>query len=212
MSAEHFGRRELLTKLVGGAAIATALSAPSSVFAAETAEAVFAGGCFWCMEPPFDKLGEGVVSTISGYCGGNEKNPTYNQVSLGQTGHAESLQVIYDPAKISYEQLLDVFWHQINPTTRDRQFCDGGHQYRSAIFCKTEAERKAALASKSKYEASGVFGGRPLVTEITQYKQFWPAEDYHQDYYINNPQKYYYYRGLCGRDAYLDKVWGQGKH
>ncbi|KAG5186969.1 peptide methionine sulfoxide reductase [Tribonema minus] len=201
------GRRQLVTTLAGGALLPV-LGTPYKAQAQELATAVFAGGCFWCMEPPFDKLGDGVVATTSGYCGGNEKNPTYKQVSAGKTGHAESLQVTYDPSKVSYEKLLDVFWHQINPTQVDRQFCDGGHQYRSAIFYKNEEEKKLAEETKAYWQASGKFGSRPLATEISPYKQFWPAEDYHQDFYKTNPSTYYYYRGLCGRDQYLDSIWG----
>eukprot|EP00238_Polyblepharides_amylifera_P008068 CAMPEP_0196582366 /NCGR_PEP_ID=MMETSP1081-20130531/38679_1 /TAXON_ID=36882 /ORGANISM="Pyramimonas amylifera, Strain CCMP720" /LENGTH=217 /DNA_ID=CAMNT_0041902907 /DNA_START=293 /DNA_END=946 /DNA_ORIENTATION=+ len=175
-------------------------------------EAIFAGGCFWCMEPPFDKT-LGVISTTSGYSGGKEANPTYRQVSDGGTGHAEALLVKYDSSKVSYEELLDVFWHQINPTQKDRQFCDGGRQYRSAIFYRNEQEKAAALASKKKYSALGVFGppARELYTEVKPAGTFWPAEDYHQDYYLKNPERYYYYRNACGRDRYLNAIWGPTK-
>eukprot|EP00640_Fibrocapsa_japonica_P004141 CAMPEP_0113949692 /NCGR_PEP_ID=MMETSP1339-20121228/77047_1 /TAXON_ID=94617 /ORGANISM="Fibrocapsa japonica" /LENGTH=218 /DNA_ID=CAMNT_0000957239 /DNA_START=128 /DNA_END=784 /DNA_ORIENTATION=- /assembly_acc=CAM_ASM_000762 len=173
----------------------------------EYATAIFAGGCFWCMEPPFDKMGPGVISTVSGYCGGKEENPDYNKVSLGLTSHAESLQVTFDPSIVSYEELLDVFWHQIDPTVKDQQFCDKGKQYRSAIFYSGDKQKKLALESKEKYETMGVFSG-PILTEITPATQFWPAEEYHQDYYLKKPMLYKYYRGLCGRDKYLDQVWG----
>eukprot|EP00638_Chattonella_subsalsa_P005443 CAMPEP_0117754714 /NCGR_PEP_ID=MMETSP0947-20121206/12988_1 /TAXON_ID=44440 /ORGANISM="Chattonella subsalsa, Strain CCMP2191" /LENGTH=226 /DNA_ID=CAMNT_0005573845 /DNA_START=47 /DNA_END=727 /DNA_ORIENTATION=- len=169
--------------------------------------AVFAGGCFWCMEPPFDKLGPGVVATTSGYCGGREENPTYEQVSLGKTGHAEAVQVMYDPNKVSYETLLDVFWHNVDPTTSDREFCDKGRQYRTAIFFKDDFQKEAALKSKQKYEKLGVFGG-PIVTEIVPVTPFWNAEPIHQDFYLTNTKKYKYYRNLCGRDVYLYKTWG----
>jgi len=172
--------------------------------------ATFAGGCFWCMEPPFDKI-DGVVSTTSGYTGGIEKNPTYREVSSGKTGHAEAVQVLYDPAKVSYEKLLDVFWHQINPTTPDRQFVDTGHQYRTAIFYHNDMQRRLAEESKTGMEESGRFDG-PIVTEIVPAGDFWPAEDYHQDYYMKNPLRYKYYRFGSGRDQYLEKVWGTNKY
>lgn len=170
-------------------------------------KATFAGGCFWCMEPPFDKI-DGVISTTSGYTGGNVENPTYQQVSAGGTGHAESLEVLYDPKKVSYEKLLDVFWHQINPTTPDRQFVDVGSQYRTAIFYHDEEQRRLAEESKAKMEASGRFDG-PIVTQIVPAGRFWPAEGYHQDYYKKNPLRYKFYRYGSGRDKYLEKVWGK---
>jgi peptide-methionine (S)-S-oxide reductase len=170
-------------------------------------KATFAGGCFWCMEPPFDKL-EGVISTTSGYIGGQEENPTYQQVSAGQTGHAEAVQVLYDPGKVSYRKLLDVFWMQINPTTPDRQFVDVGSQYRSGIFYHDDEQKRLAMETKKEMEASGRFDG-PIVTEITQVGSFWPAEDYHQDYYTRNPLRYKFYRFGSGRDKYLEKVWGK---
>jgi len=177
----------------------------SSGFAAAT----FAGGCFWCMQPPFDKL-SGVVKTTVGYAGGKEKSPTYKQVSSGRTGHAESVEIIYDPSKISYADLLNVFWMQINPTTPDRQFVDVGKQYRAAIFYHDEAQKEAAAASKENLEKSGRFDG-PVVTEITAATEFYPAEEYHQDYYKKNPLRYKFYRFNSGRDQYLDKVWHEEK-
>ena len=170
------------------------------------AVATFAGGCFWCMEPPFDKL-PGVDATISGYTGGRTANPTYEQVSSGSTGHAESVDVIYDPAKISYEKLLEVYWVNIDPTTKDRQFCDSGTQYRTAIFYHDEAQRKAAEASKAALERSKPFA-QPIVTQIVMAGAFTPAEDYHQDYYKKNPVRYNFYRTGCGRDARLKQLWG----
>jgi peptide-methionine (S)-S-oxide reductase len=170
-------------------------------------KATFAGGCFWCMEPPFDKL-EGVISTTSGYIGGQEENPTYQQVSAGQTGHAEAVQILYDPSKVSYRKLLDVFWMQINPTTPDRQFVDVGSQYRSGILYHDDEQRRLAEESKKEMAGSGRFEG-PIVTEITQAGSFWPAEDYHQDYYTRNPLRYKFYRFGSGRDQYLEKVWGK---
>ncbi len=173
---------------------------------AQLATATFAGGCFWCMEPPFDKL-EGVVSTTSGYTGGTLKNPTYEEVSAGGTGHAESLRVVYDPAKISYAQLLEVFWRNIDPTVKDRQFCDVGHQYRTAIFYHDEEQKRLALESKQRLEQSGKFPA--IYTEIVPAGTFYPAEDYHQDYYKKNPVRYKYYRWSCGRDQRLEELWGK---
>lgn len=174
--------------------------------AAGYAKATFAGGCFWCMEGPFDRL-DGVVSTTSGYTGGEKKNPTYEEVSAGGTGHAESVQVIYDPKKVSYEKLLYVYWRNVDPTVKNQQFCDHGNQYRTAIFYHDEAQRKAAEESKTALEAAKKLPG-PIQTEIVQAGAFWPAEDYHQDYYIKNPIRYKYYRNGCGRDARLDRLWG----
>jgi len=184
------------------------LTPAKSLAADEEAIAVFAGGCFWCMEPPFDKL-DGVLATISGYCGGKEQNPTYPLVSDGKTGHAESLAVVYDPTKVTYEELLDVYWHQINPTQKNQQFCDRGPQYRSVIFYNSPEERKAAEASKKRYQESGVFGKGSLYTQIFPVTTFWPAEDYHQDFYKKKPDTYYYYRERCGRDLYLNSIWGK---
>ena len=172
------------------------------------AKATFAGGCFWCMEPPFDKL-DGVVSTTSGYTGGQTKNPSYEEVSSGVTGHAESVQVVFDPAKISYAQLLDVFWHNIDPLTPDAQFCDHGSQYRTAIFYHSEEQKRLAEASKQQLAQSGRFT-QPIVTEIVTAGEFYPAEDYHQDYYQKNPIRYKFYRYHCGRDQRLAELWGAG--
>jgi methionine-S-sulfoxide reductase len=169
-------------------------------------KATFAGGCFWCMEPPFDKL-DGVISTTSGYTGGPEKNPTYKDVSAGRTGHAEAVEIIYDPGKVSYRKLLEVFWMQINPTTPDRQFVDVGSQYRSAIFYHDDQQRRLAEESKKEMATSGRFDG-PIVTPIEQAGPFWPAEEYHQDYYTKKPLRYKFYRFGSGRDQYLEKVWG----
>lgn len=169
--------------------------------------AVFGGGCFWCMEPPFDRL-SGVLSTTSGYTGGTLVNPTYKQVSNGGTGHVEVVRVIYDPARVSYARLLDVFWRNIDPITANRQFCDAGDQYRSAIFFQNEAQRAAAVASKTAIERSRRFN-RPIVTEVTAGAQFYAAEEYHQDYYKKNPIRYKFYRGRCGRDDRLKELWGK---
>ena len=168
--------------------------------------AIFAGGCFWCMEPPFEKL-KGVTSVTSGYTGGQKKNPTYEEVSAGRTGHAESVQIVFDPEKVSYEKLLDVFWHNIDPTTPDRQFCDRGSQYRSAIFYLDDEQKRLAFESKAALEKSKPFK-EPIVTEIKPAEQFYPAEEYHQDYYIKNPVQYNSYRSGCGRDRRLKELWG----
>ena len=173
---------------------------------AGSAVATFAGGCFWCMEPPYDAL-PGVLSTTSGYMGGTKKYPTYEEVSAGFTGHAEVVQVAYDPAKVSYQTLLDVFWKNIDPTVGDRQFCDRGSQYRAAIFVHTDEQRRLAEESKRKIESTKPFK-EPVVTPIVAAGDFWPAEDYHQDYYVKNPIRYKYYRNGCGRDQRLKAVWG----
>jgi len=171
-----------------------------------TEEATFAGGCFWCMEAPFDSL-PGVVSVTVGYTGGSLKNPTYEQVSAGGTGHAESVRVVFDPTRISYAKLLEVYWHNIDPTVKDRQFCDRGHQYRSAIFYHGEEQRRIAEESKATLEKGKPFK-TPIVTEIVPAGEFYPAEEYHQHYYKKNPIRYRFYRGGCGRDARLKELWG----
>ncbi|HVP29606.1 MAG TPA: peptide-methionine (S)-S-oxide reductase MsrA [Myxococcota bacterium] len=173
----------------------------------ETATATFAGGCFWCMEPPFEAL-VGVVSVTAGYTGGHVPNPTYEQVSAGGTGHAESVQIVYDPSQVSYETLLDVFWHNVDPLAKDRQFCDVGHQYRTAIFVHGPEQRKLAEASRDALRASGPLQGRVIATEIVDAGPFYPAEEYHQDYYKKNPLRYRFYRATCGRDARLNEIWG----
>lgn len=173
------------------------------------AKATFAGGCFWCMEPPFDKL-PGVISTTSGYTGGQIRNPTYEQVSGGQSGHAEAVQVEYDPKRISYEKLLEVFWHNIDPMQRDGQFCDHGSQYRTAIFYHNDEQKRLAEASKAALVKNKPFKGE-IVTEITRATEFYPAEDYHQDFYRKNPIRYKFYRTGCGRDARLKELWGKSE-
>jgi peptide-methionine (S)-S-oxide reductase len=197
------------TMLVGTLAVAMTLGAMSASAATTTsgnAIATFAGGCFWCMEPPFDEL-DGVISTTSGYTGGSKQNPTYEEVSTGTTGHAEAVQVAYDPKRISYERLLEVFWRNIDPVTPNAQFCDHGTQYRSAIFYHDEAQRRLAEESKRALEASGRFKA-PIVTEIVAAGTFYPAEEYHQDYYKKNPIRYKFYRAGCGRDRRLADLWG----
>lgn len=171
----------------------------------QTATAVFAGGCFWCMEPPFDKT-EGVISTTSGYTGGQKANPTYEEVSSGTTGHFESVKVEYDPSKVTYEKLLEVYWPNVDPFDSSGQFCDKGDQYRSAIFYGNEKEKELAEASKKQMAAKP---GKPIETLILPASQFYPAEDYHQDYYKKNPLKYKFYRYGCGRDTRLEAVWGK---
>jgi len=171
--------------------------------------ATFAGGCFWCMVPPFASL-PGVTQVISGYAGGFKNNPTYKEVSSGATGHAESIQIVYDPAKISYEKLLDVFWRNIDPTDSAGQFVDRGSQYRSAIFFQDEEQQKLAIASREQLAKSGRFT-RPIVTEITAFSNFYPAEEYHQDYYKKNPEDYERYHSRSGRVQFLAKIWGNEK-
>ena len=199
-----------VVRLLGGACLlvlSTTVTAAGVSVAPGQAVATFAGGCFWCMEGPFDVL-DGVISTTSGYTGGQVVDPSYEQVSSGTTGHAEAVQVVYDPARISYEQLLDVFWHNIDPTTPDAQFCDHGNQYRPAIFYHDEAQHAAAEASRSALEADKPFAG-PIRVEITAATAFYPAEDYHQDYYQKNPLRYRFYRFNCGRDQRLTELWGK---
>ncbi len=169
--------------------------------------ATFAGGCFWCMEAPFEKL-DGVSDVVAGYTGGKTQNPTYEEVSTGTTGHAEAVQVTYDPTKITYERLLEVFWRQIDPTDPDGQFVDRGSQYRAAIFVNDDAQRKAAEASKAALAASRRFDEKPIVTEIVTFERFWPAEDYHQDFHTKKPAHYQGYRRGSGRDQMLDRTWG----
>jgi peptide-methionine (S)-S-oxide reductase len=192
----------IVTK-VGGARSETAPTATDG----KRAVATFAGGCFWCMQPPFEKL-KGVISTTAGYTGGWKKDPTYEAVSSGTTGHAESVQVVYDPTRITYKKLLEVFWHNIDPVAVDRQFCDTGRQYRSAIFYHDETQHRLAEESKKALEASGRFH-RPIATEIVKASTFYPAEAYPQDYYKKNPIRYKFYRFSCGRDKRLQEVWGK---
>jgi peptide-methionine (S)-S-oxide reductase len=174
--------------------------------AAGLEKAIFAGGCFWCMEPPFDKL-PGVVSTTSGYTGGQKKDPTYKEVSAGGTGHAEAVQIVYDPKRVSYEKLVEVFWHNVDPTQANGQFCDHGNQYRTGIFYQNAEQKRSAEASKAEVQKTKPFQGE-LVTQITATTEFYPAEEYHQDYYMKNPVRYKFYRTGCGRDARLKELWG----
>ena len=187
-------------------AVAAASALAQATAAVPTAKATFAGGCFWCVEADFDKV-PGVISTTSGYTGGTVTNPTYEQVSSKRTGHAEAVQIVYDPAKVSYEQLLDRYWHSIDPTTKDAQFCDHGSPYRTAIFTHDAAQARAAQESLAALQKSKPFK-EPIVTEILPAGPFYPAEEYHQDYYRKNPVRYQYYRSACGRDARVKQLWG----
>ena len=195
-----FAHAAALVVVVAGALLAGGAAAQG------TAKATFAGGCFWCMEPPYDKV-PGVLSTTSGYMGGKKRSPTYEEVSTGTTGHTEVVQVVYDPEKVSYEKLLEVFWRNIDPTVRDQQFCDVGSQYRTAIFYHDEEQKRLAEASKAALEKSKPFKA-PIVTPVQATGEFWPAEDYHQDYYKKNALQSKFYVTGCGRYARLDSLWG----
>ena len=179
---------------------------PAAQPGATPAKALFAGGCFWCVEADFDKV-PGVLSTTSGYSGGTTPQPTYEQVSSTRTGHAEVVEIVFDPSQVSYAKLVEYFWRSIDPTTRDRQFCDAGSPYRSAIYALDAEQLKIAQTSKQLLEKSKPFK-EPIVTEIAMAKTFYAAEDYHQDYYKKNPVRYQYYRTSCGRDARLKALWG----
>jgi peptide-methionine (S)-S-oxide reductase len=195
--------RMVLAMLLGSTVFA---ATPTPAVAAPQATAIFAGGCFWCMVAPFQKL-PGVISVTSGYSGGNVPNPSYELVSSGMTGHAESVQVIYDPDRLDYNALLDVFWHSIDPTTPKRQFCDSGDQYRTAIFYTTEEQKRLAIASRDALASTGILNA-PIVTEITAASAFYPAEQYHQDYYKKKELEYQIYRHACGRDKRLQQLYG----
>jgi peptide methionine sulfoxide reductase msrA/msrB len=199
----------LLLLASGGAwLVASSREARSAAPAPATlARATFAGGCFWCLEAPFDKV-PGVVSTTSGYAGGAQRNPTYEQVSAGGTGHAEVVQVAYDPSRVSYERLLEVFWRNVDPTDAGGQFCDRGSQYRTGIFHEGEDQKRAAEASKRALELQARLG-KPVVTQIVRLEAFYPAEDYHQDFYKKSPVRYTTYRAGCGRDRRLRELWGE---
>lgn len=198
----------IITALLLAAPTWAAETAPTAA-APATARAIFAGGCFWCMEHPFDIL-PGVISTTSGYIGGHKVDPSYQEVSAGGTGHTEAVEVVFDPLRVSYEKLLEVFWRNIDPTDAGGQFVDRGSQYRSGIFYLDELQRQQADASKAELARTGPFK-RPLVTEIVPATTFYPAETYHQDYYRENPLRYKYYRFNSGRDQFLDKVWGKNR-
>ena len=184
--------------------------AQSSGAAPTTAKAIFAGGCFWCVESDFDKV-QGVLSTTSGYIGGTVSNPTYAQVSANTTGHAEAVEIVFDPSKVSYKALLGYYWKSIDPTTKDRQFCDSGSPYRTAIFALDGQQLEAAKASLAELQKTKPFA-EPIVTQIALAGPFYAAEDYHQDYYKKNPVRYQYYRASCGRDQRLQQLWGKQAH
>jgi peptide-methionine (S)-S-oxide reductase len=197
----HFVCITAALALLSNVALAQETKTPDDV----VAKATFAGGCFWCMEPPFDAL-PGVKSTIAGYTGGHKKNPTYEEVSDGVTGHTEVVQVTYDPTVVSYEKLLDVYWRNVDPFDARGQFCDKGDQYRAEIFYHDEHQRRRAEASKAAVEKQLK---RPVAVRLSGAVEFYPAEEYHQDYYLKNPTRYKFYRSRCGRDARLESVWGK---
>lgn len=204
MSTQRFAGLSAGLVMFGAIAI---WSAGAAVEATTPAKAYFAGGCFWCMEEAFEKV-DGVISVVSGYMGGTVVNPTYEQVSAGQTGHAESVEVTYDPAKVSYQKLLDAFWRNVDPVTANAQFCDHGNQYRAAVFYGTDEEKRLAEESKSAVEQSKRFS-EPIVTQMVQASTFYQAEDYHQDFYKKNPIRYKYYKFSCGRAQRLEALWGK---
>ena len=181
----------------------------SVVESGETARAYFAGGCFWCMEEAFERV-EGVIAVVSGYMGGTVPNPSYEEVSAGRTGHAESVEVLYDPSKVTYNQLLEAFWRNVDPITANAQFCDHGTQYRAAIFYQNDQEKRFAEESKQAIEQSKRFN-QPIATQIVMTSQFYAAEEYHQDFYKKNPIRYKFYKYNCGRAQRLDELWGKSK-
>lgn len=208
---------DMFARMVGLVVMILALVSPAPAGETDQARsggdletAIFAGGCFWCMQPAFDKL-DGVVETTVGFTGGDEENPTYEQVSSGRTGHTEAIQVIYDPARIDYRRLVEVFWRSMDPTDPDGQFADQGSQYRPAIFVTSEAQRRAAEESKAALAKSGRFS-KPIVVPVLPAKPFWPAEDYHQRYYQKNPDHYLRYKVGSGRAGFLKLKWGDSKH
>ncbi len=201
--------RSILSAIATALVVAAAVPQAAADEPESTAHATFAGGCFWCLEADFEKL-DGVLTVTSGYTGGRLADPTYKQVSAGGTGHAEAIRVVYDPSVVTYDELLDYFWHNIDPTVEDRQFCDVGSQYRSAIFFHDEAQRQAAESSLARLRNDKPFP-QPIVTEITKAGTFYPAEAYHQDYAKKNPIRYAYYRKGCGRDQRLEQLWGERK-
>jgi len=207
MTRRNFGQTALAGIVVVIIGLSFSLIQPERSTATAPAKAYFAGGCFWCMEEAFEKV-EGVLMAVSGYMGGTLANPTYEQVSAGGTGHAESVEVTYDPAKVSYEKLLDTFWRNVDPLTPNAQFCDHGNQYRAAIFPSTPEEQKLAEASRKRLEESKKFHS-PIVTQIVAATAFYQAEEYHQDFYKKNPVRYKFYKFNCGRTQRLEEVWGK---
>ncbi len=202
-------RQALLSVLVWVVMVfgAWTLHSTGPATAVTSGKAYFAGGCFWCMEEAFEKV-EGVLFVTSGYMGGTVANPSYEEVSAGRTGHAESVEVVYDQAKVSYQTLLEAFWRNVDPITPNAQFCDHGSQYRSAIFFQTDEEKRAADSSMQAIEQSKRLNG-PIVTQIVPSAQFYPAEEYHQDFYKKNPVRYKFYKYNCGRAQRLEELWGK---
>lgn len=197
----------ILGVLIAGLVFITGTMTGVAAMDSQLAKATFAGGCFWCMEEAFEKV-EGVVSATSGYSGGQVVNPSYEEVSAGRTGHAESVEVVYDPAKVTYSKLLDAFWHNVDPITPNAQFCDHGTQYRSAIFYHNEEQKRLAEASRKTIEQSKRFK-ESIVTQLVMVSQFYPAEEYHQDFYKKNPIRYKFYKYNCGRAQRLEQLWGK---
>jgi methionine-S-sulfoxide reductase len=195
----HMGQSDKSNKVPG----------QSSGAEAHLQKAIFAGGCFWCMEPPYDNL-PGVISTTVGYTGGSVPDPTYEEVSEGKTGHAEAVEIVFDSTKISYQELLQVFWRNIDPTNPYGQFVDWGSQYRTAIFYLNDKQKELALKSKEQLDKSGKFG-KPVVTQIVPASKFYPAEEYHQEFYKKNPLRYNSYKAGSGRSGFLEKTWGNEK-
>lgn len=206
-----FSKRKATVNLSALAVAMSAALAALSSSAAELSSATFAGGCFWCMEKPFDQI-EGVHSTVSGYIGGHKHKPSYREVSAGTTGHTEAVEIKFDPEKVSFEELLAVFWRNVDPFDGKGQFCDKGSQYRPGIFFHDEQQKAKAERSLAKLKSgelkAALAGGEKIAVEITKASPFYAAEDYHQDYYQKNPVRYHYYRYRCGRDARLEAVWG----
>ncbi len=201
------GTSSIINRAAGALLSAALLAGAAGAASAATAVATFAGGCFWCVESDFDKV-PGVLETVSGYTGGTVENPTYEAVTEGNTGHYEAVRITYDPAKVSYEELLDVFWHSVDPTDAGGQFCDRGDSYRTAVFFHDPGQKRAATATKKAIDDSGVLKGS-IVTPILMAKSFYPAEDYHQEYYVKDPLRYRFYRFGCGRDNRLRSLWGK---
>lgn len=195
---------------LAGFALSAGATTVSEEALAGVEKAIFAGGCFWCVESDFDHV-PGVVATTSGYSGGHVTNPTYKQVTYEDTGHREVVQITYDPKQVSFAELLDVFWRSVDPTDAGGQFCDRGHSYSTAVYATSPEQLETAQASKAALDASGVLG-KPIVTEIAMAGPFWPAEDYHQDYYTKSPVKYQFYRWNCGRDRRVEELWGDEAH
>jgi peptide-methionine (S)-S-oxide reductase len=206
MTASRWGMTLLIVSLATTTAHLAVGQQPAAT-TASLAKAYFAGGCFWCMEEAFEKV-DGVVEVVSGYMGGTVTNPSYEEVSAGKTGHAESVEVRYDPAKVTYTQLLEAFWQNVDPLTPNAQFCDHGSQYRGAIFYQSDLEKRAAEESKHGIEQSKRFS-TPIVTELTAASAFYPAEEYHQDFYKKNPVRYKFYKFTCGRAQRLESLWGK---